>query len=297
MDNLQLDILRCSLKDQFYKNKQIDELKSILVHLRTFFNVNNFLPELELVSNILYYSLTNLLNRQTIGQECYNMIVYNARLNRPPSMTNRFLWVLLKSLVPYLIERSIHFKTANKMFLFYIFKLVWFYARELNKLVFFFVQNSFFDLEDRFSSIKYLSLKQKSNQTNGSTEKKSINYLAFVKLMTLCIQFYFHVKNLIKYKRKVDQSSLTNQAKESTATSSSTTSSVSTPSSSTKKCSICLEQVKQASVTPCGHLFCWLCIHQHIENAQRFASSTSNALCPSCREPIESNRIIFLNNF
>jgi hypothetical protein len=183
------------------------------------------------------------------------------------------------------------------MLLFYIFKLVWFYARELNKLLFFFVQNSFFDLEDRFASIKYLSLKRKPNQITDSSQKKRFNYLGFVKLMTLFIQFYYHMKNLIRYKRKVDQSS-TRQAKDSTATSSvSTASSISIHSSSPKKCSICLEQVKQASVTPCGHLFCWFCVHQHIENAQRFSSSTNNALCPSCREPIESNRIIFLNNF
>jgi peroxin-10 len=296
MDNLQLDILRCSLKDQFYKNKQVDELKSILVHLKTYLNVANFLPELELFSNILYYSLTNLLNHQTIGQECYNMIVYNSKLNRPPSVINRFLWILLKSLVPYLIARSIHFKSQNRMLFFYILRLFWFCARELNKLVFFYTQNSFFDLEDRFTSIKYLSLKQKPNKNVNSTEKKSFNYLAFVKMITVCIEFYFHIRNLLKFKQNAGKSS-TSQAKDTTTTSSETTSSISIHASSSKKCSICLEQVKQASVTPCGHLFCWMCIHQHIENAQHFSSSASNALCPSCREPIESNRIIFLNNF
>jgi peroxin-10 len=55
-----------------------------------------------------------------------------------------------------------------------------------------------------------------------------------------------------------------------------------------KRCSLCLEEMKNTSCTPCGHLFCWSCILEWL---------SSKSECPLCREPTQQSRVVQLQNF
>ena len=55
-----------------------------------------------------------------------------------------------------------------------------------------------------------------------------------------------------------------------------------------QKCSLCLEFRKRTSLTSCGHLFCWPCIQEWIQN---------KAECPLCREELKPNQIVCLRNY
>lgn len=55
-----------------------------------------------------------------------------------------------------------------------------------------------------------------------------------------------------------------------------------------KSCTLCGDCRRDTSTTPCGHLFCWGCIHKCIKYSP---------YCPSCREPLNSSRIVYLQNF
>ncbi|ELW47093.1 Tripartite motif-containing protein 40 [Tupaia chinensis] len=46
-------------------------------------------------------------------------------------------------------------------------------------------------------------------------------------------------------------------------------------------CPICQEHLKEALSTDCGHLFCRVCLAQHVEKA----SSSGVLCCPLCRQP------------
>jgi hypothetical protein len=51
-----------------------------------------------------------------------------------------------------------------------------------------------------------------------------------------------------------------------------------------EKCSICLDFIstsKNMSKTPCGHIFCLTCLHEHLK---------INHTCPNCRKPILSKK-------
>lgn len=60
------------------------------------------------------------------------------------------------------------------------------------------------------------------------------------------------------------------------------------------ECSICTQSpipFSEIIVTPCGHLYCFHCLHEHIEYLNR---NEAQATCPDCRAPISKYRLFKL---
>jgi len=55
-----------------------------------------------------------------------------------------------------------------------------------------------------------------------------------------------------------------------------------------KSCLLCMDQRRNTSMTPCGHLFCWECIIKHLQKSQN---------CPFCRKMCLPQSVIYLQNF
>jgi len=60
------------------------------------------------------------------------------------------------------------------------------------------------------------------------------------------------------------------------------------PLDSSCKCSLCLEPRKNTSLSFCGHLFCWYCIHEWLQ---------TNDFCPICRKALNPRMVVPLQNF
>lgn len=54
-----------------------------------------------------------------------------------------------------------------------------------------------------------------------------------------------------------------------------------------RKCTLCLEEMKDPSTTTCGHVFCWTCIQDWIKEKPE---------CPLCRQSILSQHVLPLRN-
>ena len=53
-------------------------------------------------------------------------------------------------------------------------------------------------------------------------------------------------------------------------------------------CILCLNKYNKVSCTPCGHLFCWSCIHLYLAEKNN---------CPKCKYSCKPQEILFLQNY
>jgi peroxin-10 len=50
-----------------------------------------------------------------------------------------------------------------------------------------------------------------------------------------------------------------------------------------RKCTLCLEELKDPSVVGCGHVFCWACIGDWVRE---------KAECPLCRREVAMQHVL-----
>lgn len=176
------------------------------------------------------------------------------------------------------------------------------FFHKLNELVFMWSRKiSYFNLENRFSRINYLSL--------GVNSGRSMHSGSGIKLITALktINLAMLGASLIKQWRKSIQTkisgakSTTNSGVGADSSLSSSNIPVSADNNEppiridpTIKCSICLEMIKNPTLTSCGHLFCWQCVQNYALNVNNSAGTFN---CPSCRLLVKSDALIFLHNF
>ena len=55
------------------------------------------------------------------------------------------------------------------------------------------------------------------------------------------------------------------------------------PDPQQRKCTLCLEPFKDPSVTTCGHVFCWECVHDWVRE---------KAECPLCRQRVMGSKVL-----
>ena len=256
--------------------------------------------QLQLVSRLLYYSLTTLLNRQTIGQECYNLIIYNARANRALSPRRRLLLVALRSIsLVRLVELAFRSRLRGRLQsnrrssssdMCTLVKVILFYANEACKVAYLLDNTSYFDLIDWLVGVKFLSV------VSRKIDRKRLDFYKMLGILRL-VMLVMHVGEQVRSvyaseQRRRERQHLRSKSDTRTDELRDAMNDYHPATTASIKCLICLDGVRDPTViSSCGHLFCWHCIQRHA------SSSAAKPTCPSCRLEFSANRLVYLHNY
>ena len=273
-------IIRSYQKDDYYRSKLRLQLCNLAHMFAKPSTCLKYTKELNLIADFFYYLTTTLSTRQTIGQEYCNLILFDEIKRNVPSKFKRGLLIIIKIFLPYFLFRS-----KIKHIGFDLFKLLFYYLNSLNTIYFFLTKTTFYKMENFLTNIKYLEY-----QNHANSGSKKLYFLAASLLVPLIYNLYFDLKKLKIY--------LSSNKDEPSSNEKAIVNGIS--NSNGHKCLLCLDLVREPTLTPCGHLYCWFCIHEYTNRSYNSYEQHFNlyqANCPTCREKYQINKLIFLYNF
>ncbi|KAL5291230.1 PEX10.2 family protein [Megaselia abdita] len=142
-----------------------------------------------------------------------------------------------------------------------------------HKVVFYFTSNKY-QISKRFTNINYILIRKWLQTSHSLYGYRILGVITiFQLLITFSITFYNYLTTLkvepLKQVRKSRNSERESLNCEST-------------------CVLCLGPRQNPSLTTCGHIFCWECIHGWLEERDE---------CPTCREHVKKANVLLLRNF
>lgn len=141
-------------------------------------------------------------------------------------------------------------------------------------LALFYLNGIFYHIAKRITGIRYLLVRNSLRNDGSRPTYRLLGYLSVIQLIiTLILTTYQHLKSGKPLERLVSQEK---------------SASTNITSGSSMKCALCLERLRDKTVTPCGHLFCWNCITEWC---------VSKPECPLCRESVQLSRLVFLHHY
>ena len=234
----------------------------------------------------LYYATTTLSDYQTLGEEYSGIVMVDNSKERLPGRLRRLLLVASFCYGPLGMERLLKKaekavessdtvrKEAKETLLqsLSVLRRVLDAIQKLNGALFY-LGAAFYTVSHRVAGIRYLATTKENKNASVENTFKTLGLISLVNLTSVAL---FQCYRL--YQTKKSESKGTSKEHK--------------PVISLKhRCMLCLENCRDISYTPCGHLFCWGCIHEAL------ARDGEQQGCPACREPIKPQRVVRLMNY
>ena len=320
-------LVRSNQKDQYYAGylyKMVSELLQKILRPRVWLTWQR---EMRLCGELIYFSVTSLLSRQTLGEEYCNIVQTSPRASAfekytAPGIFRRVHFILLQVLLPYVLERLLAYLSrcvtpqscTNSERLPQLIKMLSSgqqrtLAKLLNMLsmvvnivsqvhmAMFYWTGSHYHLAKRVSRVHYVEIERVGTREENKSQPYEMLGLLMSTQLTLQLAYYCValIDSLTSMRHTplhdVPADTDTTHAEENRVPMAAKASELSKQDSSadTKlKCSLCLDSVQNASALTCGHIFCWDCI---------VPWCSQHSECPVCRSCMQPRQIIRLQHF
>ncbi|KAF9916924.1 peroxisome biogenesis factor 10 [Lobosporangium transversale] len=102
----QPDIIRANQKDAYYQQILKDQVKDAFREIFGNRTQHKYQTEVEVFSDLCYYSLTTLLGTQTLGEEYCDIMQINSSTGTFPSLARRSALIFWHVLIPYIYSKG-----------------------------------------------------------------------------------------------------------------------------------------------------------------------------------------------
>ncbi|KAK3758105.1 hypothetical protein RRG08_006680 [Elysia crispata] len=250
---------------------------------------------LDVCADVIYLLLTTCSDLQTVGEEYVNIILTDSTLRFLPSKWRRATMTVLQVCVPYILQSSllklenllqtstsINLTPAAREVILNLLPLVRKTVSVIHRchLAMFYIHGVFYHIAKRLTGIHYIQYMTKERSEGSMRPFQILGILSFLQLVSSLLLHLGYLVVALHNGKNSRLPSETNSFVEAD------TSGTNIPAS--EKCPLCLGRRHQSTLTPCGHLYCWKCIHEWCVTKQE---------CPLCRDQFPVNRLIALQNF
>lgn len=286
----QAEIIRSNQKDEYYLSYLRASLSDVI---HTWLGPRLWMSwqrEVDVAADLLYFGLTTLGGYQTLGEEYVSLIQTDPTRRQVPTLLRRMLMVGLQVFSPYILQslltraerhlrlnQSLPLSARTRGRILNVLPTLRYTITLLQRchLVAFYINGAFYHVSKRISGIHYVRVS--SGGGSGSTLVYKI--LGTLSILQLVLAALHHIYT---------QYTTTDKLATMTATQPPPRVEEEEGGRPVVKCSLCLETRVKTTATPCGHLYCWACIHEWC---------ASKSQCPICRQACTPSRLIYLRNY
>ncbi|SPP84970.1 peroxisome biogenesis factor 10 [Drosophila guanche] len=290
----QPEIVRSVQKDARYTNELAEDFSDVL-RLTGPRNWIKFNQMCKLLAELSYHGFASMNNLQTLGEEYTGIIQVDGNYKQIPSRLMQLLAIvlefggdalflrLLQKLELYIASHEEIRPEAKLQLKKVIHRLKQSpgYVKALHKSLFY-LNSSKYQLSKRTTGINYVLIRHWLQPEFSLYGYKILGVITFLQVtVSLAISSW----DAWREHKRQQLESLKSTGKRFLQRA---TSVKSHADGDAPQCILCLEPRTNCSLAPCGHIFCWSCILEWLEERDE---------CPLCRESLKKSQVIQLQNY